>query len=276
MTVTSSKTSCLSFKGYDGADLCVVVRTSNQSLKRQPALWTVHGSGGVSSNDELWHDRALAKGYSIIYVDHYSPRRIYKLNHDGKTHGGIWSIDMAADILLAKEKLDANAILFPWLDLSRIKVVGFSSGATAAMYLTCPSNDHSWIKQVGALYPGIWPLTDQILQIDGSKIKIYVGELDDWTPAKHAITLQSHVKGLSVTVLPDTHHSFSKPGSGGYYEDVINTSDIPYPIPVPMHDVRSRSGEYARLLDQGIGLRRGVHAAYDSDATEKVMSEILA
>jgi predicted esterase len=275
MVVTSSKLTTIPFKGYDGVDLAVNIKTSNQSIKKQRILWSLHGSGGVSSNDELWHIAALSRGYCIAWIDHYTPRGIYKLNHTKNSTENLWSIDMAEDVMLAKDCIDQNKHLLPYANLSNVKLVGFSSGGTAAMYVTTWSENLDWIHSVAALYPGIWPLTDRILDIAGHKIQIYVGEEDDWTPFKHALTLQSLVPALGVNIWPNTKHSFSKPGSGGYYQDIVNTSDIPYPIPIPLSDVKMRSGDYARCLDQWYGRRLGVHAEYSHTSTSRTIDHFL-
>ena len=75
MTVTTCKTSLFSTD-----DISILVKTNNQGIKKQPCLWLVHGSGGISSNEDLWIEHAFAEGFCVIIVDSYSNRGIYKQN----------------------------------------------------------------------------------------------------------------------------------------------------------------------------------------------------
>ena len=73
MTVTTCKTSVFSID-----DISVFVKTNDQSIERQSCLWLIHGSGGISSNEDPWTEHAFDKGYTVIIVDSYSNRGIYK------------------------------------------------------------------------------------------------------------------------------------------------------------------------------------------------------
>ena len=75
MTVTTCKTSLFSTD-----DISILVKTNKQGIKKQPCLWLVHGSGGISSNEDLWIERAFAEGFCVIIVDSYSNRGIYRSN----------------------------------------------------------------------------------------------------------------------------------------------------------------------------------------------------
>ena len=75
MTVTTCKTSFFSID-----DISVMVKTNNQSIKKQPCIWLLHGSGGISSNEDLWIERAFELDHTVIIVDSYSNRGIYKQN----------------------------------------------------------------------------------------------------------------------------------------------------------------------------------------------------
>ena len=143
------------------------------------------------------------------------------------------------------------------------------------MYVTTFCEETTWLRSVAALYPGLWPITDRMLKIQSDKIHVYVGEDDDWTPAKHALALKERLPSLRVTIYPGVKHSYCKPGCGPFYEEVVNTSDMPFPIPVAMSEFASRSGEYLRILESDVGVRLGVHAEYNHDATMATINDFL-
>jgi hypothetical protein len=89
-----SKTSILS-----DDEISIIIRTSNQSIKNQPCLWLLHGSGGISNNDDIWVNRGLDLGYTIIQVDSYSNRGIFKQKHDSLTEYQISPEKRALDVL---------------------------------------------------------------------------------------------------------------------------------------------------------------------------------
>lgn len=275
MSVTSSKITVIPFTGFDGSSMATVIKTADQSIKNQPLLWVVHGSGGVSSSDEMWHQAALDRGYSVAWIDHYGPRGIYKVMHSLNEPKYIWAIDMARDILNAHHAMVNNSNLVPFINTNDVSMVGFSSGGSAGMYLTTFPESAAWLRRVGALYPGLWPITDKMMQCDGSRIRIYVGEDDNWTPAKHAVLLASYVPDLTVRIWPGVVHSFSKPGSGGYYDSIPRHHSIPYPVPCSLDEVRSNTGIYRELTERHLGEHMGVSARYDEQATLMTMQDFF-
>lgn len=275
MSVTSCKTTVIPFEGSGSVPMAVVIKTADQSRKGQPLLWIVHGSGGVSSSDELWMDAGLSRGYSVAWIDHYGPRGIYKIMHSVDEPKYVWAIDMAEDVMNAHAAVRNNGNLVPFLDTGNVSLIGFSSGGSAGMYLTTFDGTDAWLRRVGALYPGLWPITDRMLGCDGSRIRIYVGSDDDWTPARHAVMLAERVPDLSVRIWPGVVHSFSKPGSGGYYESIPRHQSIPYPVPCSLDDVRANRGIYRELTEKHLGEQMGVRAMYDEEATLLTMRDFF-
>lgn len=276
MTVTSSRTIVIPFIGYEDTQLAMVITTADQSQKHQPLLWIIHGSGGVSSCDDLWMKAALDRGYTVVWVDHYGPRDIYKMDHRLEDKYHLYHYNLAVDVHLAIRKLQTSTHLLPFVDPAlRISMIGFSSGGSAAIYAVTPDFDHSVIKRVGALYPGLWPLTDKATIADGSKISIYVGEDDDWTRADHSTALKSFQPDIRLVVYPNTKHSFSKPGAGGYYPDVHNVSLVPFDVPTPMNELMSFSGRYRQIYDEWAGKYLGATSQYNAESTQLAINDFL-
>jgi dienelactone hydrolase len=273
--VTSSKVSVIPFTGYDNSQLSVIIQTSNQSIKSQPVLWIVHGSGGVSSNDQLWADAAMLRGYAVAWVDHFSPRGIYKMNHRIGDPNLLYHYHVAIDLHNGINALVDNQHLAPFANLNNIKLLGFSSGGSTVIYAVTPEFDHTRIVKVAALYPGLWPLTSKVVTADGNKVVIYVGDDDDWTRKEHSEIFASFVKGTRLVSYTNTKHSFSKPGSGGYYADIHNVSLVPFEVPTPIEETLSFSGRYRQIYDEYNGKYFGAHSEYNADSTAKTIEDFL-
>lgn len=241
MTVTTCKTSVFSID-----DISVLVKTKDQSIKKQPCLWLVHGSGGISSNEDLWTEHAFDKGYTVIIVDSYSNRGIYKQHWETLDEYRIEPKQRAYDQLDAYMHLKTKQDLIPFADITKSKVVGFSDGGTAGVWLQQKDFPDLW-QESYCLYPGLKPtvLPQEIYNIRNNKVHIFVGELDNWTPALYDKEYQEKTN-CKLTIWPDTHHSFSKPGIGTWHENTLN---------------------YKR--------ERGVYCKYSSDATTQTMDIVF-
>lgn len=216
--VQTSKTSCFSVS----EELSAIVRTANQSIKKQPCLWLIHGSGGLSSNDDIWVDTALAKGYTVIQVDSYSNRNVFKQHWDRPDEYRIpWDV-RANDQLITHSFLQNHQNMIPFANIFNNIVVGFSDGATAGLLLQSVDKPDIW-KANYCLYPALpkWFL-DNMPSVRSDKVFLFVGELDNWTPAIGCQNLQAKI-GCHLYIFPDTHHSFSKPGINQWHENTMRT-----------------------------------------------------
>ncbi len=220
--VITSKTSIFSKN-----DLGIVIKTFNQSIKKQPCLWLIHGSGGISSNEDIWIDRAFQEGYTVIIVDSYSNRGIFKQNWESLDEYRISPYQRAQDQVEAYEYLLSKQKIIPFADLTNSKVVGFSDGGTAAIWLQSMLFPDVWKKSY-SLYPGLKPtaFTEEMYNIRKSKVHVFVGELDNWTPAFYCEDYRK-ITDCNLTIWPDTHHSFSKPGMDNWHEKTLNYNREP-------------------------------------------------
>lgn len=215
--IKTCKTSLFSYK-----DTGILVRTDNQNLKKQPCLWLIHGSGGISSNEDIWIKRAAKEGYTVIIVDSYSNRGIFKQSWESLDEYRIDPKQRALDQVEAYNFLCQNSDVIKFADLSNSKVVGFSDGGTAGIWLQQDSFPDLWKKSY-CLYPGLKPTTldKDLHKIRNQKVHIFVGELDNWTPAFYDEEYQKNTN-CELTIWPNTHHSFSKPGINTWHENTLN------------------------------------------------------
>jgi len=220
--VTTSKTSAFALN-----DLSIIVKTGNQGVYNQPCLWLIHGSGGISSNEDIWIERAFEEGYSVIMVDSYSNRGIFKQNWESLDEYRIPPYQRAQDQVSAFEFLEKKNKILPFLDLSKSKAVGFSDGGTASIWLQSSEFSNYWSDSY-SLYPGLKPtaFTPEMYNIRKDNVHVFVGELDNWTPAFYCVDYQK-ITGCKLTIWPDTHHSFSKPGIDNWHEKTLNYNREP-------------------------------------------------
>jgi len=228
-----------------GSEIAVIITTANQSIKKQPCLWLAHGSGGISSNDDIWRDKALAHGYTVIQVDSYSNRGIFKQHWDSLEEYRIVPEVRAHDLVLAMDHLQRNQQIIPFADLNESICVGFSDGATAAI---CVQENHvpAYWKSSFCMYPGLAKhFVNRLEEVRGDRIHLFVGAEDNWTPAVDCQILRDKIN-CSLTIYEDTHHSFSKPGINQWHENTLRTRT-----------------------------ERGVFCKYNAESTRKVMEQVF-
>ena len=275
MAVKSSKTGIYNMKRQcSGEDVSVMIYTGDQSIKNQPVLWVIHGSGGVSSSEDIFLEWAKNLPITIAIVDSYTGRGMFKHNWDGKDHRIIDTHMRTEDIVGAKMKFDKiKDNVFPFTG-NKHYTVGFSDGGTVGIrFHTDRYKDYTqWIEKSYCLYPSLHPYETDFNTANGSKIHIFVGEDDDWTPAKHAEKF-SQAQGASIDILENTYHSFFKPGVAGRHEHVINISNVDLPTYDSM-ELKEQLGSIAKNNNINIEQHRGVTVGYSAASSQYVLDFI--
>ena len=215
--VPSSKTAFFSI-----SDISVVVRTKNQSIKNQPCIWLVHGSGGISSNEDIWIKRAEQEGYTVIIVDSYTNRGIFKQYWDKIDEYRIDAKQRAKDQIDAYNFLCQRKSLIPFANIENSICVGFSDGGLSVIWLQNKCFPNFW-RYSHSLYPPLKNKFSENLADDllSSNVYIYVGDKDDWTPAKYCLEFKEKTN-CNLKIFKDTYHSFSKPGINHFHSTVLN------------------------------------------------------
>jgi dienelactone hydrolase len=173
-----------------------------------PAIVLLHGCGGVQpKRDHLWAERLAGWGYVTLQVDSFGPRGIASVC----TLGG----REAAEILAKRvdDAYDAQHYLagLPFVDRSRIAVMGWSHGAVTTLHGLYPKRDDAFHVAVA-----IYPSCRQSLAELNAPLLILIGEKDDWTPAERCVAMmpaagKSNFE-VSLQVYPDAYHAFDSPG----------------------------------------------------------------
>ncbi|MEP6678635.1 MAG: dienelactone hydrolase family protein [Betaproteobacteria bacterium] len=237
-----------------------------------PAIVALHGCGGMYSSlksreDHLSErfmaraDMLLGEGYALVFPDSFGPR--------GRRE--VCTIRMGErSVPAAKRKLDALGALAylaarPDIARDRIALVGWSHGGSAAL-ATINARDRDvvafrdppaappFFRAAVAFYPGC-----RTALAAGDRweprvpVRILIGELDDWTPAKPCVELGvaavARGEPLKVTVFPGAHHGFDAPGTG-----MTHRTDVP----------------------NGVNPGQGVHVGADPEMRERANAKLRA
>jgi dienelactone hydrolase len=175
-----------------------------------PAVVGLHGCAGMhETTKQRLADQLVARGYVLLLVDSYATRGI---DHVCTT---------TAFATFLKRRPDAYAgLLFlasqTFVDPQRVAAVGFSAGARVSLYvaqstsseLLDPPTDLRFRAAV-AFYP---PCREAWLTRPGIPTLIFIGALDDWTPAANCSDkVASWGEGgppVELVVYPRAYHGF--------------------------------------------------------------------
>ena len=189
----------------------------------RPALVALHGYGGMYSRRE-GHEQQLASGfalranpllrdgYAVLFVDSFRSRGLSQICTTRYRERTVKIGQRRLDALGALAYLQRRDDIAP----SRIALVGWSHGGSTALW-TIGRGAHSgrdpFFRAAVAFYPGCaGPLKAGDKFRPAAPTRIYIGELDDWTPASPCIALGNEMaarnEDLLVTTYPDSYHAF--------------------------------------------------------------------
>jgi len=181
-----------------------------------PAIVHLHGCSGLPDDvkraaNSLWSERLAAWGYAVLVVDSFTVR--------GISHTCLGqSAPRVADAYGALAWLARQ----PFVNASRIAVIGFSAGGIAALSIAQAydfelfegEGEHTF-KAAISFYPYCMP---------GNMMKmptlVLIGEADDWTPAAACRAIEargSEGNPVKLVVYPGAYHSFDSPRPGRRY-----------------------------------------------------------
>ena len=276
MALTAGKITIFNVE-HNGLNLPLYTETANQNLPDQELFIILPGSGGISSFEKLWSEQGLTHGRTIAWLDSLTPRGIYKLHHKDRT---LNTFKRSEDMVAALRTLYNNLEFLPWLNFSKITMIGASHGAAVGVRLLTDRYkfEHTdKIKKVYALYPGLHPFETDHYTLDGSKLEIHVGELDNWTPAKWCARLAER-SGASCTIYPGIKHGFSKPNSVGTWPNNPINHLVTFDDPTPSAEMMNECGKSRKIYLEAMkeGLCFGdVDVAYDEATTNNLINHIF-
>ena len=175
-----------------------------------PAVVGLHGCAGMhDTTKQKLADQLVAWGYVVLLVDSYATR--------GIEHACTWT----ASAIFVKRRPDAYGALDflarqTFVDPRRVAALGFSAGAWVTLAVAEPNSFELFgtpgsnlrFRAAAAFYP---PCSEATVR-PGIPTLIFIGALDDWTPAADCST---KVAGwgndgppIELVVYPGVYHGF--------------------------------------------------------------------
>jgi dienelactone hydrolase len=175
-----------------------------------PAVVGLHGCAGMhDTTKQRLADELVAWGYVLLLVDSYATRR-------GMDH----ACTSSAFATFVRRMPDAyGALTFlagqTFVDPQRVAVVGFSAGARVALAVAEINSSEQFVPGGNLRFraaAAFYPPCEQAVGRPGIPTLIFIGALDDWTPAKDC---SNRIAGwgnngppVELIVYPGAHHGF--------------------------------------------------------------------
>jgi len=187
-----------------------------------PAIVLLHGSGGPRAGERHWSKILNKIGIATFIVDSNSargcPPSTKGVCKNYSQHQGMANI---VDAYRALELLSTH----PKINPNQIAVMGFSVGGKAALYSSLTRFQKMWgppgleFAAYMAFYPACNIIFDNDEKISDRPIRIFYGELDEWSSPtlcqKYVNRLNKLGKDVSITIYPGSHHNFDHRGDAG-------------------------------------------------------------
>jgi dienelactone hydrolase len=176
-----------------------------------PVIVHLHGCGGLPASFKTgadkgyWSEQLAAWGYVVLVVDSFTTRGIHQACTTAGTAASRIADAYGGLAFLARQ---------PFVDTSRIVIMGFSQGGIATLKIVGERDfdlfeneaEHK-IKAAIAFYPSC--PSDGTMTVP---TLILIGELDDWTRASACREMMAGRSGagspVKLIVYPGAHHSF--------------------------------------------------------------------
>ncbi|MFL5095586.1 MAG: dienelactone hydrolase family protein [Xanthobacteraceae bacterium] len=185
-----------------------------------PAVVGLHGcsgllnrSGQLGTRYRDWGERLAAAGYVVLYPDSFGARGITSqcTVRERRVRS---SHERVADAHAARRWLQGRE----WVRADRVALIGWSSGATAALWTVRPRagvrDGAPDFRSAVAFYPGCRRLNELAWSARVPTL-VLIGAADDWTPASACQQMIRGARGRTahaeIVTYPDAHHDFDHP-----------------------------------------------------------------
>jgi dienelactone hydrolase len=174
------------------------------------------GKGNIRVGIAAWADRFVAKGWVALAVDSFNPRGEKEVCTK-KDRPILESRERPRDAYGALAYLVAQ----PYVKKDGVFLLGFSNGATGTLYaaemggkpLKMAKAANISFRGALAFYPGCTSAVKRNLK-PAIPLGIFIGELDDWTPAAPCKLLAKNAgANAKIHLYPNAYHGFDVPGA---------------------------------------------------------------
>jgi dienelactone hydrolase len=184
------------------------------------AVVGLHGCGGLINRSSQvgtryrdWGERLAAAGYAVLYPDSFAARGVTS-QCSVRERRVRSSHERVADAHAARRWLQGQE----WVRPDRVALLGWSSGATAALWTVRPRaglrDGAPDFRSAVAFYPGCRRLNELAWSARVPTL-VLIGAADDWTPASACEQMVRGARGRSahveIVTYPDAHHEFDHP-----------------------------------------------------------------
>ncbi len=182
--------------------------------ERLPLVVLTHGCGGVSGAALGWSRELEAAGIASFVLDSFGGRGVSSVCSGAE---GVNQASLLVDLYRAVDTLAAH----PYVDDSKIAVMGFSMGGRAALW----SGLDRFVERYGgrpldgylAFYPlGCYIELEGETDVAGGPIRIFHGADDDWLPIaqceEYVDRLEVGGVDIDLFAYEDAHHAFDDRG----------------------------------------------------------------
>ncbi|MGE0651764.1 MAG: dienelactone hydrolase family protein [Alphaproteobacteria bacterium] len=197
--------------------LAGILRVPNAEGK-VPAVILLEHSAGLGAPDtgyfDVWASDLNALGIATLQVDSFTARNIVRTTFDQNQLG--W-LAMVNDAYRARDFLQQDQRIDP----ERIALMGFSRSAIAVVASTFDRFEamHAGGKAFAAyiaMYPDCTARYKEDTAIGAQPVRIFMGELDDWTPIgpcrKYVAEAKAAGADIELTGYAGAYHVFDNPG----------------------------------------------------------------
>ncbi len=253
-----------------------------------PSVVMLHSSLGVGTMEVDFAQILAARGFAVLVVDSFSPRKVQKITDDQTE---VSEASILADLFAAYKYMAGRSDI----DASRVSVVGFSKGGLPALYSAFEGiytrygfrNDP--FRSHLSFYP--WCGVSLLDWEMGAPVQIHSGGADEITPAALCKQVVDSVKGQAVDapielfIYDGQRHAFTHPRLAGLEEWSL---PVGYPYPKNCRIAEQAGGRFVELSSgktvSGVGLSdviascsvKGARVAGDEDARALAYKRALA
>ena len=248
--------------------------TLPEGTKRVGAIVLMHGCSGLPTRSvTVWQPLLLSWGYATLVVDSFTARGLRAVCNNALRLTGAERIPDAYGAL-------AFLARHPRIDPGQVMLMGFSHGGIATLGSATTWARRRYAPLAGPIFRGFLPfspycnaIVPEMLEGLAGPVRVHIGELDDWTPARSCQDLGALARSMGydmeVTVYPGAQHGFDAVGlpPALYQRNADNAADC-----TPR--LASMMGPILNLFELMSCIKKGATVGHSPEATERARANV--